>query len=283
MEKSGLIGIVSLPFSAGSKVSGSGKPILPWEAPFIPNPIRKVLFTIRKHHVRSLLMGGQACVFYGAAEFSRDTDLAILADDENLARLREALEELEAVSIEVPSFEPAYLHAGHAIHFRCQHPDAAGMRVDIMSRMRGVDEFSALWERRTTFEMPDGLACDLLSLPDLVAAKKTQRDKDWPMIRRLVEAHHFAHRADPNSEQIAFWFRELRTSSLLTESTRTWPDVVSQCMSLRPLLRFAQSGDERALSLALEEERVERALDREYWLPLKHELEQLRRNRKENS
>ncbi len=25
-------------------------------------------------------MGGQACVFYGAAEFSRDTDLAILAD-----------------------------------------------------------------------------------------------------------------------------------------------------------------------------------------------------------
>jgi hypothetical protein len=24
-------------------------------------------------------MGGQACVFYGAAEFSRDTDLAILA------------------------------------------------------------------------------------------------------------------------------------------------------------------------------------------------------------
>ena len=25
-------------------------------------------------------MGGQACVFYGAAEFSRDTDLLILAD-----------------------------------------------------------------------------------------------------------------------------------------------------------------------------------------------------------
>jgi hypothetical protein len=27
------------------------------------------------HQVRALLMGGQACVFYGAAEFSRDTDL----------------------------------------------------------------------------------------------------------------------------------------------------------------------------------------------------------------
>jgi hypothetical protein len=28
---------------------------------------------MRAHHVRALLMGGQACVFYGAAEFSRDT------------------------------------------------------------------------------------------------------------------------------------------------------------------------------------------------------------------
>jgi hypothetical protein len=35
-------------------------------------------------------MGGQACVFYGGAEFSRDTDLAILADPENLKRLQQA-------------------------------------------------------------------------------------------------------------------------------------------------------------------------------------------------
>ena len=43
------------------------------------NPILKVLSLIRTHRVRALLMGGQACVFYGAAEFSRDTDLAVLA------------------------------------------------------------------------------------------------------------------------------------------------------------------------------------------------------------
>ena len=50
---------------------------------------------MRAHRVRALLMGGQACVFYGAAEFSRDTDLAILADTVNLARLRKALGELQ--------------------------------------------------------------------------------------------------------------------------------------------------------------------------------------------
>ena len=44
------------------------------------NPTLKVLSSMRKHGVRCLLMGGQACVFYGAAEFSRDIDLALLAD-----------------------------------------------------------------------------------------------------------------------------------------------------------------------------------------------------------
>jgi hypothetical protein len=32
-------------------------------------------------------MGGQACVFYGAAEFSRDTDLAFVVE---LEKLRQA-------------------------------------------------------------------------------------------------------------------------------------------------------------------------------------------------
>jgi PHD/YefM family antitoxin component YafN of YafNO toxin-antitoxin module len=50
-------------------------------------------------------MGGQACVFYGAAEFSRDTDLAILASSENLARLRKSLKDLKAEVIALPPFE----------------------------------------------------------------------------------------------------------------------------------------------------------------------------------
>jgi hypothetical protein len=52
---------------------------------------------MRAHRVRALLMGGQACVFYGAAEFSRDTDFAIRADAANLARLRRTL----AVRLEI--------------------------------------------------------------------------------------------------------------------------------------------------------------------------------------
>ena len=49
----------------------------------IPSPIVKVLSTIQKHGVKALLMGGQACVFYGAAEFSRDADIVRIEMDGN--------------------------------------------------------------------------------------------------------------------------------------------------------------------------------------------------------
>ena len=51
-----------------------------WEARLTPNPILKVLSTLGSHRVRYLLIGGQACVLYGAAEFSRDTGVAVLAE-----------------------------------------------------------------------------------------------------------------------------------------------------------------------------------------------------------
>ena len=65
--------------------------------------------------------------------------------------------------------------------------------------------------RRTTVEIEPGLPVEMMALPDLVAAKKTQRDKDWPMIRRLIEAHYARHRTNPSPEQVSFWLREART------------------------------------------------------------------------
>ena len=183
----------------------------------IPNPIRKVLSTIRTRRVRALLMGGQACILYGAAEFSRDTDFAILANALNLERLRGALAELQAEVIAVPPFELKYLRRGHAIHFRCWHPEALRLRLDVMSKMRGVASFERLWRRRVSIELPDTATCEVLSLPDLVQAKKTQRDKDWPMIRRLVEANYFSNRDHAKVAQVRFWLKELRTPELLIE------------------------------------------------------------------
>jgi hypothetical protein len=155
------------------------------------------------------------------------------------------------------------------------------MRIDVMSKMRGMDAFSRLWTRRTTLVLPGRLSCNLMSLPDLVKAKKTQQDKDWPMIRRLLEAHYFEYRARPGSARIAFWLRELRTPELLVEAAQNHPRACRRLVALRPLLAHALAGDLMQIARGLlDEEMAEREKDRQYWSSLRKELEFLRRSRR---
>jgi len=233
---------------------------------------------MRKHQVQALLMGGQACVFYGAAQFSKDIDLVLMAAEQNYARLRMALRELNARRIAVPPFDAPVLARGHAVHFRCQGGDADGLRVDVMTRLRDLPDFDALWVRRTTIQDSGGDAFDLLALEDLVQAKKTQRDKDWPVIAALVEGHHKALAAEPTPERINFWLTESRTPERLIALAGRFPDEAEGLAQHRPLLRLAISGEMDPLREALDgETRAEQAKDRAYWAPLKAELEDFRR------
>ena len=242
-----------------------------------PSPIRRVLSILRAHDVRFLLMGGQACVFYGAAEFSRDTDIVLLAELANLQRLRRALAALHAECIAVPQLSLKWLRKGHAVHFRCHHPEVENMRLDVMAVLRNAPPFNGLWKRRTTITLTDNESYDLISLPDLVQVKKTQRDKDWFMLGRLVEAHYFNCCNKPSARMIAFWLKEMRAETLLISLTRRYPKQTAAIMRKRPLLIFALRGDEAGLARALkQEEEVERRADRLYWAPLKKYLERLR-------
>jgi len=230
--------------------------------------------------VRALLMGGQACVLYGAAQFSKDIDFTISAEPANWERLMKALQDLQAECIAVPPCDIKYLPRGFALHFRCQHPEARGLRVDVMSVIRGVDNFGEMWERRVTIQDDDGTVMEVMSLPDLVFAKKTQRGRDWPMVERLVEADYFLGRLSPNPEQLRFWLLELRTPALLVEMAANHPELCSRLAADRPLLALAAAGKMDELRAALaEEQQREGEKDRLYWLPLKAELEALRRQR----
>lgn len=191
-------------------------------------------------------------------------------------RLKLALTELQAECIAVPPFDQSFLDMGLAIHFRCQHPEARNQDIDIMSKMRGVAPFDELWSRRTTLEL-DGENLEILSLPDLVRAKKNQRDKDWPMITRMMEAHYFEHKNSPSEAQVRFWLREMRTPQLLMSVATEFSDLAIMLAVERPLLSTACDGDEYELQTALRaEEELEKAADRDYWLPLKQELGRLR-------
>jgi len=111
-------------------------------------------------------MGGQACILYGAAEFSRDVDMAVLADERNLDRLQRALAELQAEAVYFPSLSKAALQRGHACHFRARIPGADDVRLDVMSVLHGCEEFHRLWQRRRRLKLPWALKERLIKVDE---------------------------------------------------------------------------------------------------------------------
>ncbi len=229
-------------------------------------------------------MGGQACILYGAAEFSRDVDVAVAVDPQNLRRLRAALVDLDAEPVYFPKLAASALRRGHACHFRCQAPGLHGVRLDVMAVLRGVPGFETLWRRRMRLDLPGGITIDVMALPDLLRAKKTQRDKDWPMVRRLVEADVARAPARVPASRARFWLEECRSTELLAQLARRFRGQAVRVAQKRPAVRAALHGDIAAVAAELRfEEDCERDLDRLYWKPLLAELESLRRGRRRDS
>jgi hypothetical protein len=240
----------------------------------IPNPILKVLSTFQKHQIRALLIGGQAAILYGAAEFSRDSDFVLLVTRENLELLVGALDELQAERIVFPPLTLSALRKGHGVHLRCRAPGVEAQRVDLLGRLRGCQPFSKLWERRHLATLPDGGLLPVIGLRDLVQSKKTQRDKDWVMLRRLIENDIAKHGKHPTPDQVRWWLAEAREPISLISLAAELPKDAQRALIKRPLLRAAISGDGAQLAADLwQEEQLEKAEDRAYWDPLRKEVE----------
>ncbi len=106
------------------------------------------------------------------------------------------------------------------------------------------------------------------------------------MIRRLVEQSYFRNSTfrnstGPTQELVRFWLRELRTPELLVEVAGAHCELARDEAVLRPAVQAALSARPDDVSARLEvEEHEERRKDREYWAPLKRELEEFRLGRK---
>ena len=115
----------------------------------------------------------------------------------------------------------------------------------------------------------------------MVQSKKTQRDKDWLMLKRLVEGDIILNKNNPQDKRVRWWFFESRNPDTLVRLAKEYPEIIKECIARRPLLSSAVNVDMQKLDLQLhEEELMERQKDIEYWVPLKKELETLRHNSK---
>ena len=99
-----------------------------------------------------------------------------------------------------------------------------------------------------------------------MGAAEFSRDKDFAILH-----------SEENLEKLR---TALRTPAHLTEIAARAPSLLDQEAESRPLLRILTSASFEELEKALlEEQERERARDREYWKPLREELEAMRRSR----
>lgn len=136
------------------------------------------LRTLADHGVRFVLIGGYAAALRGSPVITGDLDVCYARDDENLARLAEALGSLAArlrgAQPDLPfRLDARTLRAGDHFTFST----SAGP-VDILGTPSGTKGFSDL-DANATGEVVNGLTIRVASVEDLIRMKRAAgRPKD---------------------------------------------------------------------------------------------------------
>lgn len=147
--------------------------------------MRALFRAFRTRRVRYLVVGGQAAILYGASHFSQDLDLWIEPGDDNVRRFLDALGALGArVHKLTPPLTRASLDRGHGFHFLVPLREGA-LYLDVMGRPPRVGTFAEAWKRAEIMPTPWS-PLPVVSIPDLVEMKKTNRPADYDVITRLA-------------------------------------------------------------------------------------------------
>lgn len=131
--------------------------------------------------VRYLIVGAHAVAFHARPRATKDLDLFIEPTRENAERVLDAIRDFLGtdlgIGIEDLSTPGQIVQLG-----------IAPTRIDLLSRLAGVQDFDAAWEKRIEADFSD-VPAHYLSLDDLIQAKiSAGRDQDKADLRSLRRA-----------------------------------------------------------------------------------------------
>jgi hypothetical protein len=141
---------------------------------------RDLLSALRDSSAEYLVVGGWAVGVHAEPRFTKDLDLLVGTNDENLLRVVRAFERFGA---------PAQI----VDHLRGLRPDeflflgAPPARVDVLRTIPGVD-FEAAYARRLRVDW-DGVVADVIGRDDLLVAKRASgRERDLRDVAAIEKA-----------------------------------------------------------------------------------------------
>jgi hypothetical protein len=155
-----------------------------------------ILEALAIHAVDYVLIGGLAAVAHGSRRMTRDIDIVVRPDDDNLARLEAALSALGASKLVAAGallpIEPSDIATMVALGTILRTRSPAG-RLDIVGAPAGAAPYEQLAERSATSRIA-GVETRIAGLDDLIAMKRAAgRPLDLQDIADLTAA-------EPSSE-----------------------------------------------------------------------------------
>lgn len=148
-------------------------------------PFSQLLQRIADAGIDFVIVGGFAAVTYGSSYVTRDIDLCLMLSEENIARLRQALADLNPRHRMTPQRLSFLTHpsAGQSVQ-NLYLVTEAGV-VDVLSSVLGVGDFTRLKAKAEDL-IVDGRTYSVMALADLIAAKEALgREKDLLTAKEL--------------------------------------------------------------------------------------------------
>ncbi|MEN8150537.1 MAG: hypothetical protein ABFS86_11995 [Planctomycetota bacterium] len=136
-----------------------------------------LLTLLGKHGVRYLIVGGLAFIYHAKPRFTKDLDLWVAADDENVARANLALSEFGSPALLDLGADDQVLQIG-----------VAPNRIDVLRALPGPD-FGDAWERRISATY-GGAPAEWVHIEDLLAIKESidvpRHREDARVLREVI-------------------------------------------------------------------------------------------------
>ncbi len=143
----------------------------------LPEDFKDFFLSLNAHKVRYLLVGGWAVGLYGVPRATKDIDILVATDAENLFQLSQALLEFGAPAIDMAHF----LEAGNVFRM-----GRSPVQIDIINEASGVD-MNECYARRNVIQW-DGVSISVISKEDLIVNKRASgRNQDLADIDNLED------------------------------------------------------------------------------------------------
>jgi predicted nucleotidyltransferase len=147
--------------------------------------VKELLFQLKKHNVRYVIIGGQAAVLQGSAYITADIDICYDRATDNLENLVKALipfhPRLRGVDKDLPFiFDAKSLKMGLNFTFSTNIGD-----IDLFGEIQGIGNYEEVVKYSEILEIY-GIPCNVLTIEGLIKSKKAvARPKDIMHVKEL--------------------------------------------------------------------------------------------------